>query len=326
MRSIIAIAASVLRVPRITSITPDIGTTAGSVAVTIRGNNLRGIGTAGNLRLTSSAGEAFTSVVVASDGRSATAVTPAKALGTYALWCENAWNRTCTTAAIYDSWDPAAGGASEWWDVTAGTTVGAGILTGWVGRVHGLNMTTDAGPAWTAANIGGLACPRFNGTSQRMWIASKTTADVLTATDGLVVIVYRPISITLDAAAWYANDSLVGDNGPGWGINLKSSVGAIAGIYNATNYTASSAVTIGTAEIRTWRHLATTTLGTRRNNAAEVTSTGASVGTTGVVYLANGWGAKWANVDVGDVVFFKVGVLATETLCRRFLNAKFGVY
>jgi hypothetical protein len=229
------------------------------------------------------------------------------------------------------NWNPRDNGASAWWDVNSLSGVD---LSSWVDRIQGSEFTATGTerPTLVATNIGTKACPRFNGSTNKM-ASTLPASTYFSTTNSFAMIVYRPISVSRDSANAYNNDGILCFNNH-WGYYARGGVTTAVQAYcydGAGAHSVNNAYTLGTAGI--WAHIKigspTYTLNGRLNaNTLPTPVTADVLGAIGAPLLlgAGGDGTYYGNFDIGDIVIFPAWSATLENNCRAFLNAKFGIY
>lgn len=205
-------------VPRVASVVPDTGPTAGGTSVTIYGRNFTG--TTGVTFDVSSA----TSVVVVNDSV-ITCTTPAHASGVVDVSVTNTYGTgTKTNGFEYSSvFDPATLVLTVW-------VRGAYAGSPWVGEASAgssgsRNLTEATNPASVGAALNGFNTADFDGTNDVLTNGTAIST-LLSASAWSFWDLVNIDAIDTDNALSYNNDVLAFGTGAFWGVHLKSNGGS----------------------------------------------------------------------------------------------------
>lgn len=302
--------------PTVSSITPDFGDRAGSVAVTISGSDFTGA-TSGAI-----GGTALTSFVVVND-TTITAVTPAKANGTYDVTVTGPGG-TGTLAGGYTAWDPSALTTTGWWRADyAGSP-----WSDESGNARHLTEATNAPSVGAAVN--GWDPADFDGTNDLL-TAPGTLDTYANSGAWTFVFLYYADTVPADpgAGSRYLTESLLSDSGAYLHIALTDSgvtVEAADGI--GASSTLTRACSTGAYHMICAKYD-----GADLNLGIDATAYGtpeayAALGAlTGTVKIGTNWdGSAFVDGRMAEVIAFDTALSdANRTNLRKYFNTRYGL-
>lgn len=206
---------------------------------------------------------------------------------------------------------------SAFWRADQGVT-GTTQVSEWSPRKGPAAFTQVTGtkqPALTENVFGLHPSLRFDGTSDGM--VGPTTGQLVTATEGTIYVLVRPISIALNDATIYFNDTVITDDGGYFGIHLRTGSPRVACFnYDGTaDTTADASVTLGAPYVVRWRHSGGN-IYQRVGSASESApvASGATQVTTRPTHIGMGYTGTsyFANVDIGAVVTASAALSSDE--------------
>lgn len=204
---------------------------------------------------------------------------------------------------------------SVWWNSSS------------LGASANFTATGTARPTYTASAINGMPGYLFDGTSD--YLTGPTSSVIMSAAATVIFITFKIVTITLDQAVVYANDSIFSDGGADYGASLRATSNVLRSYNYAGSYHEPTAlsISIGSTYVLTWRHTSSVISHQINRGTPQTTASGNTSGLGSYAFqLCACQAIRWASLYVSEVVMYNTNISTSdETSVREAMLQRAGI-